>query len=171
MPKPPRNLTPADLFRRPWAWSPVSRQVALTLIGRVPVVVSTDRHAEWFRGDSPYFRGVGGYPLSAVRYHRYTGVRARKTGGTTAATRAEAPPPAEAAPEAAPARELTWIEIELVDKNARPVAGERYAIELPDGTRRTGQLDANGRARLEGLDPGVCKVSFPALHATDWEPA
>ena len=54
----------------------------------------------------------------------------------------------------------TWIEIELLDQNLKPVPNEPYEIHLPDGSRRRGTLDENGRARIEGIDPGTCEVTF-----------
>jgi hypothetical protein len=66
--------------------------------------------------------------------------------------------------------EKTWIEIELVDEEGNPVPGERYKITLPDGkTVSEGTLDANGRARVEGIDPGTCQISFPDLDKDAWE--
>jgi len=43
--------------------------------------------------------------------------------------------------------------------------------ELPDGSTREGLLDMNGQAMIQDIDPGTCKVSFPQLHAEDWQPA
>ena len=77
------------------------------------------------------------------------------------------PPPVEEYEE----KELTWIEIELVDDDDRPVSGERYEIELPDGRVRRGTLDGNGFARVEGVEPGNCKITFPRLDRETWEPA
>jgi hypothetical protein len=65
--------------------------------------------------------------------------------------------------------EKTWLEIELVDEEGNPIPGEQYAVTLPDGAIRVGRLDAEGRARLAGLDPGTCKVSFPDLDARRWK--
>jgi type VI secretion system secreted protein VgrG len=65
-----------------------------------------------------------------------------------------------------------WIEIELIDDQGKPVAGEHYRITLPDGTTLAeGRLDMKGRARVDGIDPGTCKVTFPDLDATTWRPA
>jgi hypothetical protein len=65
----------------------------------------------------------------------------------------------------------TWIEIELADEEGNPVPGERYEIVGPDGeTVARGTLDANGYARVEGLDPGQCTVTFPELDEEAWEP-
>jgi Rhs element Vgr protein len=66
-------------------------------------------------------------------------------------------------------KKLSWIEIELLDEASKPVAGEKYRIELPDGTPREGMLDSSGRARIDGIEPGSCKVSFPDRDAKDWK--
>ncbi len=69
------------------------------------------------------------------------------------------------------AEERTWIEIELIDEDDKPVPGERYQIEVSDGRVIRGTLDNNGFARVEGLVPGSCKVTFPKLDKEAWEPA
>ncbi len=68
-------------------------------------------------------------------------------------------------------RKTSWIEIELVDEDDNPVPGARYAVELPDGTTAAGTLDEKGFARVEGFDPGGCKVTFPDLDQDAWEKA
>ena len=65
----------------------------------------------------------------------------------------------------------TFIKIELKDDIGDPVPGERYRIKLPDGSIREGSLDANGRASVDGIDPGTAQVSFPDIDANDWKPA
>ncbi|MFT3775052.1 MAG: hypothetical protein QM820_57625 [Minicystis sp.] len=66
--------------------------------------------------------------------------------------------------------EKTWLVIELVDDDepSKPVPFRKYRVELPDATVREGMLDGNGRARIAGIDPGTCKVTFPGLHGDDW---
>lgn len=68
-------------------------------------------------------------------------------------------------------KELTWIEIELIDEDDNPVPGERYEIEVPDGRVVRGTLNQKGFARVEGLEPGNCKITFPELDREAWEPA
>jgi type VI secretion system secreted protein VgrG len=69
-------------------------------------------------------------------------------------------------------RKRHWIEIELVDEDGQPVPGERYRITLPDGTTLAeGTLDGKGFARVHGIDPGTCKVTFPNLDGAAWRPA
>jgi type VI secretion system secreted protein VgrG len=74
----------------------------------------------------------------------------------------EAPPPIEKGPD------LTWIEIVLKDADDQPVAGERYRVITPDGKVREGHLGSDGRARVEGIVPGECQVTFPDLDQDDW---
>ncbi len=77
--------------------------------------------------------------------------------------------PATDAPAAA-ATPKTWIEIKLVDKDGLPVPGEYYRIKLTDGSVAEGTLDADGHARVDGIDPGSCEVTFPHMDQTVWEP-
>jgi type VI secretion system secreted protein VgrG len=63
-----------------------------------------------------------------------------------------------------------WIEIELVDEEGKPAAGVRYRVTVPDGTSQEGTLDEKGFARVDGIDPGTCKVTFPELDKEAWEP-
>lgn len=67
--------------------------------------------------------------------------------------------------------ECSWIEIELLDEADQPVPGESYKVTLPDGqTVAEGTLDQNGFARVDGIDPGSCKVTFPNLDEKTWKP-
>lgn len=63
----------------------------------------------------------------------------------------------------------SWIEIELLDEEDNPVPGEKYEIELPDGSMASGTLDGDGFAKVEGFDAGECKVCFPNLDKSAWE--
>jgi type VI secretion system secreted protein VgrG len=64
-----------------------------------------------------------------------------------------------------------WIEIKLVDEDGKPVPGEPYQITLPDGTTiADGTLDDKGFARVDNIDPGTCKVTFPNLDKDAWKP-
>lgn len=62
-----------------------------------------------------------------------------------------------------------WIAIELVDDLGKHVPYEDYRITLPDGTSFEGSLDSKGRARINGIDPGNCQVTFPNLDKDMWE--
>jgi hypothetical protein len=64
-----------------------------------------------------------------------------------------------------------WIEIMLVDEEDNPVPGEVYRITLPDDTVAEGTLDENGFARVNGIVPGNCKVTFPQRDEEAWEKA
>jgi len=63
-----------------------------------------------------------------------------------------------------------WLEIELLDDEGKPIAGELYFVELPDGSKLSGRTDSQGCARVEDVDPGTAKVSFPDLDKTMYEP-
>jgi type VI secretion system secreted protein VgrG len=64
----------------------------------------------------------------------------------------------------------SWIEIEMVDQENKPVVGLPYRITLPDGkTLAEGTLDEKGFARVSNIDPGSCKVTFPTLDQEAWE--
>ena len=168
-------LEPDAVFRHPSWWSEVSRSEALAVWQRVPVVVVWSSYgaerAAWFNGSSPFLNGVGPYNLRALRYYRFKEalpvpvVEARGSSAQQPAP-AEPAPPVPAPP--ARARPKTWVAIELVDEDGNPIAGEKYRVELPDGSVAEGALDAQGHARFDAIDPGSCKVSFPDIHATEW---
>jgi type VI secretion system secreted protein VgrG len=64
-----------------------------------------------------------------------------------------------------------WIEIELVDEDGNPVAGEPYRVTLPGGaTVASGTLDHKGWARIDHIDPGTCHITFPNLDKDAWSP-
>jgi len=63
----------------------------------------------------------------------------------------------------------SWIEIELLDDEGEPISGEPYEITLPDKRVAKGSLDGNGFARVDGIDPGSCQVTFPKLDGRSWE--
>ena len=62
-----------------------------------------------------------------------------------------------------------WIEIQLVDEDGKPVAGEPHRVKLREGTVR--KVDNKGTARIEHIDPGSCKVTFPNMDQESWEKA
>jgi hypothetical protein len=46
----------------------------------------------------------------------------------------------------------------------------KYRITLPDGeTVAEGTLDDKGFARVDGIEPGTCKITFPDLDKDAWE--
>lgn len=67
--------------------------------------------------------------------------------------------------------EKTFVEVEVVDSENQPVPGEKYEIQLLDGTKKKGVTDSRGRIRLDEVDLGEYKIMFPDLDANDWEQA
>ncbi len=67
-----------------------------------------------------------------------------------------------------PAKKKSWVEIELVDQQGKPAAYERYRVVPPGGEPIEGFLDEKGFARVDGIDPGTCQVSFPDLDGAGW---
>lgn len=66
---------------------------------------------------------------------------------------------------------VSWIELEMVDEQDEPVSGVKYQVKLPDGSEATGTLDNEGFARIDGIEPGQCEVTFPELDKDAWEKA
>lgn len=66
-------------------------------------------------------------------------------------------------------KELTWIELELVGMDDKAVTGELYEIVVPDGRVYRGSTDQNGVGRVEGFEPGSCRIRFPNLDQDAWE--
>lgn len=54
-----------------------------------------------------------------------------------------------------------WIEVQLLGKDGRALAGADYRIALPGSRVAKGQLDDEGVARVEKLRAGTCEISFP----------
>jgi hypothetical protein len=85
----------------------------------------------------------------------------------------EEPPPVESSPGIIQAElpAVAWLEIELVDDEGRPLAGEPYKIVPGDGSEpKEDFLDNEGFARIHGLSPGSCKVIFPRRDSACLEP-
>ena len=55
----------------------------------------------------------------------------------------------------------SWVSIKLVAETGEPMANARYLIIDKHGKEYSGATDAQGVARIQGLPPGDCRVSFP----------
>lgn len=64
----------------------------------------------------------------------------------------------------------TWIEIVVVDADDVPIAGRRWVLKLPDGSRREGTLDATGVIRFDDVEAGACALFLPTDDEMEWAP-
>ena len=62
-----------------------------------------------------------------------------------------------------------WVEIVLLDERNNPLPGEHYEITIPGGACVSGSLDSKGRARIEGIDSGTCRVTYPNFDKSAWK--
>ena len=63
-----------------------------------------------------------------------------------------------------------FVEVELVDDAGKPITGERVRVTLPDGTTISERsTDEKGLVRIDNIDPGSCKITFPDLDDNAWE--
>jgi hypothetical protein len=155
----------------------ITREEALAAAGfhRVVVVFRNGPSdcADWFEPDHPFFCGFGPHSLLGARYYRYIQrVREKEVGGSASGAAPPArvnPPPPTRRATAPPVEKKTWVAIELLDDKGIPVGAEPYSILLPDGSTQSGTLDAQGRARVDGIDPGTCEVSFPRIDQREWK--
>jgi len=54
-----------------------------------------------------------------------------------------------------------YIIIELSNARGEPAADAEYKLTLSDGTEKTGNLDSEGKARIDQVPPGKYKLLFP----------
>jgi hypothetical protein len=71
-------------------------------------------------------------------------------------------------PEPPIQEQTTWIAVRLVDRDGAAIARAQFRLELPNGVVREGRLDDQGRARVDGIDAGSCKVTFPEYDERDF---
>jgi uncharacterized Zn-binding protein involved in type VI secretion len=70
-------------------------------------------------------------------------------------------PGAEPGSGQAPA--ITWVAVEAIDQNGNPLANEPCEVMLPNGEVRKDKLNAQGKLRIDDIEPGSCQVVFPKL--------
>lgn len=66
-----------------------------------------------------------------------------------------APPPVDV--------EKTWIRVQLVGEDRKPLANEKCKITLPDGSTVDGTTNADGALEFSSINEGVCDVVFPDI--------
>jgi hypothetical protein len=78
----------------------------------------------------------------------------------------QAPPRALPPPEP----ETSFISVNLLDQDGKPVVGQACEIELPDGSKHSSITDVEGWARVRGFArDGDAKVTFPGLDELDFK--
>jgi len=159
----------ASLYIDRWLADPFAQQTMVEMYesvsGRAGSVATRLRGLELHRYIKPELLEAfrrGEFVVLRVPHETYIPIKVEKK---------ERPAEEEQKPAPEPAKKKTWVEIELVDEDDNPVPSARFLLELPDGSRKSGTLGADGRARLSGIDPGTCKVSFPDFDAGEWEQA
>lgn len=98
------------------------------------------------------------------------------TGGSSAAQVAAAASAAAAANAAGAGanrvtegtQKKTWVEVELLDYNCRPIKGAKVEITLPDGSTTKATLSSEGNLRINNIDAGTCTVTFPDIDGREW---
>jgi len=98
---------------------------------------------------------------------KFNAVRLGKKKPPAAQPGPPAPKPAPRSAEEA----LSWIALEVVDDQGKPIPNLRYEMIAPDGRRLTGTVGADGKARIEAIKKGTCKIQFPELPDDSWKPA
>src|SRR5438128_1151443 len=83
---------------------------------------------------------------------------------------AQATPPAQQAAPKSAEEALSWIALEVVDDQGKPIPYLRYEMITPDGRRLTGTVGADGKARIDAIKKGTCKIEFPELPDDSWKP-
>ncbi len=63
----------------------------------------------------------------------------------------------------------SWLEFSVTDEDGKPLGGHRYRLEHPDERTTEGVVGEDGKVRVEGVEKGKCKISFPDLDAKSWE--
>ncbi len=61
------------------------------------------------------------------------------------------------------------FEFKVVDEQGKPLAGQKYRLELPDEQVVEGVVGEDGVVKLEGVEKGSGKISFPDLDAKSWD--
>lgn len=62
-----------------------------------------------------------------------------------------------------PGLEKTWIRIQLVGEDRKPIANEKCKITLTDGSTIDGTTDSDGAVECTKIDAGICDVVFPDI--------
>ena len=76
---------------------------------------------------------------------------------------------ARKAPPPPPATGPSWVEVEVVDRDGKPMPRQKVRVTDAEGTVRLGFSDDRGIVRIDGMAKGPCKVTLPDLDQSSWE--
>ena len=62
-----------------------------------------------------------------------------------------------------------WIEFRLEDETGKPLAGVRYILTLPNGSKRPGLTTASGVVYHEGIPSGECEICLTDIDESEWK--
>jgi hypothetical protein len=82
--------------------------------------------------------------------------------GQTTARIHEIPALPSRARQVRPAREkeTTWIGIKVTDQSGKPLPDRRYRLTMTNGSTEEGRTDTDGTARVDDINPGLCKLEL-----------
>jgi hypothetical protein len=88
-----------------------------------------------------------------------------KQGGSAVDAEKSAPPPSEPPKPKQDPKEKTWFQIQVLDEEGVPMAGESYTLVDSDGGNHKGKLDGDGKMYIPPiLSPGDCTLTLPDVH-------
>jgi len=152
---------------------PEARRVLLAVAARLGGLTASATRGEALDFDTGSSR-ADAIGLELLRQAQAGNLVLRRKGPRTVIVQLDVASEAEAVlgPDSNSETQTTWIAIELLGEDGKPIPGVAYQVTLPDGSTRDGTLDNTGKAMIRGIDPpGQCGVTFPQLDQQTWGPA
>jgi hypothetical protein len=58
---------------------------------------------------------------------------------------------------------LTYIEILVLDEDDQPISGEKYKLQLSNGSVQEGTLGEDGRLYIDSIPRGTCRLTLARM--------